>query len=204
MVQPVVINKFGFYDTMQSFLLNMYNGDATGRLLEYDPEGKTTRVLIEGLWFSNGVAIDPAEEYVLVVETNGFRVIKHWLKGAKKGESENLIEYLPGFPDGISRSVDGNFWVSLVAPYSPLLPLAAKSKLLRYVLGWVPLPKSIIKKWGCVIKISPAGEILQVLLDPDGDTVSSISATTEIDGLLLFGNLGGNFVSFLETGSSAA
>jgi sugar lactone lactonase YvrE len=39
-----------------------------------------------------------------VVETMGFRIIRRWLDGPKKGQSETFLGSLPGFPDGITRS----------------------------------------------------------------------------------------------------
>ena len=36
---------------------------------------------------------------------------------------DTLIDALPGFPDGVSRSEDGNFWIAIVAPRTPLVPL---------------------------------------------------------------------------------
>ena len=42
--------------------------------------------------------------FVQVVETMGFRVVRHWLNGPKKGQSETFLEFLPGFPDGVTRS----------------------------------------------------------------------------------------------------
>ena len=41
-----------------------------------------------------------------VVETMGFRVVRHWLDGPNKGQSETFIGSLPGFPDGITRSAN--------------------------------------------------------------------------------------------------
>ena len=34
----------------------------------------------------------------------------------QQGQTEVLISSLPGFPDGISLSEDGNFWIAMVAP----------------------------------------------------------------------------------------
>ena len=36
----------------------------------------------------------------------GFRVVRHWLDGPKKGQSETFLGSLPGFPDGITRSAN--------------------------------------------------------------------------------------------------
>ena len=56
------------------------------------------------------------------------------------------------------------------------------------------------KKWGCVVKISGDGEVVDFLMDPDGSAVSTVSAVTETqDGRqLLVGNLGGDYVSVYD------
>lgn len=46
--------------------------------------------------------------------TMGLRVLRKWLKGPRQGETDVFIDALPGFPDGISRSADGNFWLCIV------------------------------------------------------------------------------------------
>ena len=42
----------------------------TGRLLRYKPETGEVDVLLDGLWFANGVAVDRNEDYVIVTESN--------------------------------------------------------------------------------------------------------------------------------------
>lgn len=191
----------GHYDTMRSYMLTMYSADVSGRLLMYNLRTRETKVLMDDIWFANGVALSSNLDYVLVVETCGFRVIRKWLKGKKTGVEEDFITKLPGFPDGITRSSDGNYWISLVAPVSPLLkfiqPIGA-----RYVMSLLNFEldatKHFLKQWGCVLKVSPEGKIIDALIDADGSTVSSISAVTEHDGKLFLGNLGGSFVSVYD------
>jgi len=50
----------------------------------------------------------------------------------------------------------------------------------------------------CALQVSPGGEVLQCLMDPDGRQVSTISSVTEHQGRLFLGNLGGDFVSVLQ------
>ena len=71
------------FDTLRSYMLTMFHGAATGRLLVHDPAAGTTEVLAEGLWFANGVALAPDESYVAVVETPAMRVLRRWLTGPK-------------------------------------------------------------------------------------------------------------------------
>jgi sugar lactone lactonase YvrE len=192
----------GFYDTMRSFLLNMCSGDHTGRLLAHHPKSGATKEVLSGLWYANGVAMAHDEQSVLVVETMGFRVVRHWLAGPKQGQSETVISHLPGFPDGITRSSDGNYWLCLVAPISPLVKLLPSlGTTLRYALSHLvtsSLAKHIVKTWGCVIKLSPEGEVLGTLMDIQGARVSSVSAVTEFEGSLFLGNLKGDFVSVVS------
>jgi len=195
----------GHYDTMRSYMLNMYSADVSGRLLMYNIRTRETILVMDDIWYANGVTLSPKLDYVLVVETCGFRVIRKWLKGNKNGIEEDFITNLPGFPDGITRSSDGNYWISLVAPISPLLkfiePIGARyvMSLLNFELD---MTKHFLKQWGCVLKVSPEGAILNVLIDPDGSSVSSISAVTEHDGKLFLGNLGGSFVAVIDLSSN--
>ncbi|PRW58948.1 strictosidine synthase [Chlorella sorokiniana] len=187
-----------WYDTMRSYMLTMYHGAPTGRLLVHDPATGTTEVLQEGLWFANGVALAPDESYVAVVETPSMRVRRRWLTGPKAGTLDTLIDGLPGFPDNINRGSDGSFWLAIVIPDVPLAHRILPSPFLRGLMARLPdwlIPK---KQWGCVVKVSPEGEVLQVLMDPDGSRVSSVACAAEHDGKLWMGNLAGNYVSVLD------
>jgi len=62
-----------------------------GRLLVYDPAASVAKTLLDGLNFANGVAVSHNQKSVLVNETWGYRVIRFWIAGPKKGKSETLI-----------------------------------------------------------------------------------------------------------------
>lgn len=64
-------------------------------------------VLLDKLWFGNGIALPKAEDFVVVADSFYARIMKVWLKGAKTGQSEILNEGLPGSPDNLSYDEDG-------------------------------------------------------------------------------------------------
>jgi len=100
-----------------------------------------------------------------------------------------------------AAGADGGYWVSLVAPLSPLVKLLPLGTTIRYALSHLltsSLTKHIVKTWGCVIKLSASGEVLDTLMDTKGLQVSSVSAVTEFDGKLFLGNLMGDYVSVLS------
>jgi hypothetical protein len=68
-MEYVQINAFFFRDHF--FIL--LEGEATGRLLRYDPPSKTTFVVLEGLAFPNGVQLSRDQSFILFTETTNCR-----------------------------------------------------------------------------------------------------------------------------------
>src|SRR5262249_12661781 len=102
--------------TYSASLLEIIEHRGNGRLLVWDPAtGKATTVL-RGIHFANGVALADDESYVLVSETGSYRVLRHWLSGPRGGQTEPLIENLPGFPDNGTRGLGGGLLGGLVSP----------------------------------------------------------------------------------------
>ncbi|GIL73771.1 hypothetical protein Vretimale_5363 [Volvox reticuliferus] len=191
-------DKPAFYDTLRSYLLGLYGGSISGRLLKYDPATRRTEELVSGLWFANGVTLSADESFVAVAESSRLRVTRYWLKGPRAGTTEVLIDRLPGFPDGISLASDGNIWVALVVPVKTL-PKLLVFKPLRVLLAYLPHSlRPPVPRWGAVLKISPDGKPLQVLMDPDGSKIADISAITEYNGKLYFGNVKLDYVSYFD------
>lgn len=51
------------------WVLDLLEAKPYGRLLKYDPITRKTTVLLDGLWFANGVALSPREDYIVICET---------------------------------------------------------------------------------------------------------------------------------------
>ena len=84
-----------------------------GGLYCYDPRTKKVNTLIDRTYFGNGTVLSKDEDYILLVETTKYRVLKYWLKGKKVGQTEIFIDNLPGFPNGISIRENGSYWLGL-------------------------------------------------------------------------------------------
>ncbi len=65
-------------------------GRPSGRVLVYDPRDRSTRVVASGIWFANGVSLSRDESFLVIAETFGCRLLRHWLKGERAGTTEVL------------------------------------------------------------------------------------------------------------------
>jgi hypothetical protein len=90
------------------------SGDATGRLMRYDPRTGNVTVLSSGLTFPNGVALSADRTHLVVAETSSCKLLRHWLRGPAAGKTEVLAE-LPGYPDNVrpDGAGRGGYWVGL-------------------------------------------------------------------------------------------
>ncbi|KAL3133309.1 hypothetical protein ABBQ38_007188 [Trebouxia sp. C0009 RCD-2024] len=149
---PLLRSASGRYEALPPCELNIMQGGAEGRLLSYSPATGQTLVLADNIWLANGVAVSHDESFVVVVSTASMRIYKYWRKGSKAGSLEVLLDHLPGFPDGVSKASDGNFWVAInSAPPPKALGLLMASRLLRWINAWVPL--AVVKNYGLVLKV---------------------------------------------------
>lgn len=109
-----------------------------GRLLEYDPATKKTKMLMDELAFGNGVAVSHDGSYVLVNETFKYKINRHWLTGPKAGTNDVFKENLPGFLDGISQGEDGIFWLAVIGQRDAALDGIVSGTLARKILLRLP------------------------------------------------------------------
>lgn len=106
------------------FLSSLVN--PSGRLIHYARATGKMTVLLDNLWFANGVALSPNEDFVVVCDLMRSKMVKYWLKGEKAGESETFLEGIPGFPDNLSSDKNG-LWVALPIAADPEHPFIVQS-----------------------------------------------------------------------------
>jgi sugar lactone lactonase YvrE len=163
-------SKFGadeYQGTYNASLLDIMEHGGHGSVIEFDPASGKSNTLLDGLNYANGIAISSDNSFLLVAETSNYRVLRYWLTGPRAGETEVLLDNLPGFPDNIKSGLNDRFWLGLAAPRNPLLDKLSDKPWLRKVVQRLPAfmrPKATPSSH--VIAFNGSGEILMNLHDP--------------------------------------
>jgi sugar lactone lactonase YvrE len=185
-----------FSDTSFKYPISIYKHDLfehrpNGRLLSFDPKSRQTSVVLDGLYFPNGVAVSKDQSFVLLSETGKYRVLRVWLTAGRKGQSENFIDNLPGFPDNISANGSDEFWLALVTPRNKLLDALLPRPFLRKVILRLPsFMQPAPKRHGFIIALDKEGRVTRNLQDPSGKSFALVSSVLEHQGKLYLGSIG--------------
>ena len=178
--------------TMAAATLDVLEQSATGRILEYDPATKATRIVARGLSFANGVALSADEQTLFVVETGYYRVWKIPTKASDLDVSQAnsgatvLFDNLPGYPDNLMRGADGRIWIGFTKPRSAVIDRLADKPFLRELT--LRLPRSmwpIPKAYGHVFAFTEDGKVVADLQDPAGTYPDTVSVTETPDRLYI-------------------
>ncbi|MES2299192.1 MAG: SMP-30/gluconolactonase/LRE family protein [Pseudomonadota bacterium] len=189
--------------TLEAATLDVLEQSATGRVFEYDPAGKSLRLLATGLSFANGVALSADEQSLFVSESARYRVWKLSI-GAESvdvatpsAQARPLLENLPGYPDNLTRGFDGRIWLGLSGPRNDLDAMAQHPFLRRLMLR---IPRALWptpKPYGHVIAFDEDGKVLVDLQDPSGNAALTTGAT-ETPGRLYIQNADAHSLGWLE------
>jgi sugar lactone lactonase YvrE len=178
--------RFGLHHVMEDFLEHA----GSGRVLRYDRSSGRVTVLLDGLFFPNGVALGPKDEYLLINETQTYRILRYWLQGPKAGTQDVLIENLPGLPDNLSFNGRDRFWVALYSPRVPAMDSLLPHPWLRKILIRLPestRPKPAMKAF--VLGLDLDGRVVENLQYEGPGAYAPITSVEQQDGSLYFGSL---------------
>jgi len=176
--------------TFEASVLDIIEGASTGRILEYDPVTKATRVLAYGLSFANGVALGTDEQTLFVNETGKFRLWKIAVAASGVNVAQNnpqatvLMDNLPGYPDNLMRGLDGKIWMGFAKPRNPKADAMADKPWLRRLS--LRLPRAlwpIPPSYGHVIAFTEDGKVVADLQDPTGAYPETTAITETKDRL---------------------
>jgi len=165
-----------------------------GRLLEYDPATKNTRMLMDDLAFANGIAVSPDGSFVLVNETFKYQINRHWLTGPKAGTNEVWKENLPGFLDGISQGEDGLYWLAVIGQRDAALDGILSGTLARKILLRLPfLMPQDAGHHNMILGLDDEGNVVHNLQDPTGK-FHEITSVHQEGNTLYFGTLKDTYI----------
>ena len=176
--------------TYEAAVLDIIEQRATGRILEYDPATRATRVVVHGLSFANGVALSKDEQTLFVNETGKYRVWKVAVVANQLDVSQGsaqatvLFDNLPGYPDNLMRGQDGRIWLGLSGPRSPNVDAMANKPFLRSLT--LRLPRALWplpKPYGHVFAFTEDGRVTTDLQDPSGAYPETTGLTETADRL---------------------
>jgi sugar lactone lactonase YvrE len=189
--------------TFEASVLDILEQSATGRILEYDPASRITRIVAKGLSFANGVALSQDQQTLFVNETGKYRVWKisvnaNNLEVAQANpQATVLFDNLPGYPDNLMRGLDGKIWLGFAKPRNPTIDQLATQPFLRKLT--LRLPRAmwpIPKSYGHVMAFTEDGKVLADLQDPSG-AYPETTAVTETQDRLYVQSLHANGLGWL-------
>jgi sugar lactone lactonase YvrE len=175
-------------------MLDILEQRSTGRALEYDPATKMTRVVAKGFSFANGVVLSEDEQWLFVNETGKYRVWKisvnlnDWDVSNPNELSQVFFENLPGYPDNLTRGLDGKIWLGFAKPRNPAIDkmTITSTPFLRKLTYRLPLFLwPVPKPYGHVMAFTEDGKIVADLQDPSGKYPETTGVTETADKLYI-------------------
>lgn len=180
---------------LDNYVTDILEGQPTGRLFKFS-QGEL-EVVVDGLQYANGVALDADESSVFVAETSRYRIHRHWISGPSAGTTELFADNLPGFPDNLTFG-DGTLWVGCASPRQGLVDMINPRPWLRKLTHRLPESlKPDAKRHGMILGLDRDGYTTHDLQDASGEVAITTSARVS-DGRLYVGCLKDDFVSVLD------
>ncbi len=182
---------------MYDWMVDALEARGNGRIICYDPKTDTSRTVVPNKQLPNGICVEFEGQSLLYAETWGCRITRYWFDGPKKGQTEVIIENLPGYPDNINRASDGTYWCALCGMRSPVFDLAQEMPGFRRRMVQAVARDDWLypnMNTGCVIKFDRDGNILDTLWDLGGEAHPMITSIREHKGYLYLGGIYNNRV----------
>lgn len=171
--------------TLETSILDLWEHRDTGYVARW--QNGAVDIIAEGFSFTNGIALTPDEDALIVAETGGYRI---WRIDLATGTRTEIATNLPGFPDNVQAQGDGTYWVGLVSPRRKIADVLGPFPTLREMIWRLPeqvRPTPI--DHGILMRIDGQGAVLDVLQNPAGD-YPLVTGGRSVGDLLYVSSLG--------------
>ena len=172
--------------------LDSIENRGTGRLLVYDPANGTTKTLLDGYRYTNGVCMAHDNKSLFFSESWRCRIHRYWLEGPKAGTAECVIKDMPGYTDNINRASDGTYWMAWLGMRTPSFDLSLRHPAMRKRMTR-RLPQD---EWlfpnintGGVVKFDENFNIVSAMADLSGVAHPMVTSMREHKGELFIGGI---------------
>ncbi len=193
------------YDA-HDWALDSIENRPTGRLLVYDPKDGSTKTLLDGYRYTNGVCVAHDGKSIYFAESWACRVHRYWLEGPKAGTAECVIKDMPGYPDNINRASDGSYWMAWLGMRTPSFDLSLRHPDMRKRMTR-RLPQD---EWlfpnintGGVVKFDETGKTIDTLGDLSGVSHPMVTSMREHRGYLFVGGILNNRIGRYKIAGAA-
>ncbi|MEV0288546.1 MULTISPECIES: SMP-30/gluconolactonase/LRE family protein [unclassified Kribbella] len=175
---------------LPGFPNDLLDGRPNGRLLRYEPTTGVTDVVADGLYFANGVQVDPDEHYVLVAESFRTRLTRVWLRGSREGTTEQFGPWLVNGPDNIRLDDRGRVWIGGSDLRSDEVDAVFSSEAARRALAAIPPDQlgSVRRPYGFAMVLDRHGSPIFSFHDTTG-RFHSVSSVLPHGRTITFGSL---------------
>jgi sugar lactone lactonase YvrE len=169
-------------------------------IIEHVPSGQvfrrrtdgTVELVLDELYFANGLALAPDGAWIIVAETNAQHLRRLRLSGEQAGHSE-IFARVAGFPDNLSLSAEGLIWLAIASPdTADRARIHAAPLPLRRLVARLPdalRPKA--ERVGWLRAFDAAGNVVHDFRWTDG-TYAMFTGTVERDGVAFIASLAQN------------
>lgn len=188
------------YDA-HDWTLDSIENRGTGRLLVYDPKDGSTKTLLDGYRYTNGVCMAHDNKSLYFCETWACSIHRYWLEGPKAGKAECVLRNMPGYPDNINRASDGGYWMAWLGMRTPSFDLSLRHPAMRKRMTR-RLPQD---EWlfpnvntGGVVKFDDDMNIITTLGDLTGLSHPSVTSMREHKGQLFIGGILNNRIGLYD------
>ena len=130
--------RWGHGSDSPGYFYDMLENRPNGLLYVWNPDTRQTHVVVDRLYYPNGVVAASDGRSVFISETFRYRILRLWLQGEQAGQLDVFADNLPGLPDGLMTDGDGTLYIAMLRRRSDLLRFVHRNPFWTRILFKLP------------------------------------------------------------------